>query len=147
MPQSYRVPGLVLTEHELSVPLDHARPDGERITVFAREVAAPDGLDRPYLVFFQGGPGFEAPRPTTIGIPGFLERALADFRVLMLDQRGTGRSTPVGALDAMPPQEQADYLANFRADSIVRDAELHPPRARRRSLERARPELRRLLRR
>ena len=28
--------------------------------------------------------------------PGWLERALKDFRVLMLDQRGTGRSTPVG---------------------------------------------------
>jgi hypothetical protein len=26
---SYTVPGLVLTDHELSVPLDHARPDGE----------------------------------------------------------------------------------------------------------------------
>jgi hypothetical protein len=31
--------GLVLTEHEFSVPLDHAAPEGERITVFAREPA------------------------------------------------------------------------------------------------------------
>jgi hypothetical protein len=30
---------LVLTEHEFSVPLDHAAPEGERITVFAREPA------------------------------------------------------------------------------------------------------------
>ena len=37
------IPGLVLIEHEFQVPLDHARPDGERITVFAREVADPDG--------------------------------------------------------------------------------------------------------
>ncbi len=57
-------PGLVLTEHEVSVPLDHGRPDGERITVFAREVADPDGRDRPFMVFLQGGPGSEAPRPT-----------------------------------------------------------------------------------
>ena len=64
MPETFATHGLVLTEHEFEVPLDHARPDGERITVFAREVADPDGLDRPYLVFFQGGPGFEAPRPT-----------------------------------------------------------------------------------
>ena len=41
----------------------------------------------------------------------------------MLDQRGTGRSTPVGALPGLTPAEQADYLKHFRADSIVRDAE------------------------
>ncbi|MBA3308622.1 MAG: aminopeptidase, partial [Nocardioidaceae bacterium] len=64
MATTFRVPGLFLTEHEFVVPLDHARPDGERITVFAREVADPDGLDRPFLVFLQGGPGHEAARPT-----------------------------------------------------------------------------------
>ena len=47
----------MLTEHELTVPLDHAGPDGEQLTVFAREVADPDGRDRPFLVFLQGGPG------------------------------------------------------------------------------------------
>jgi hypothetical protein len=26
-----RIPGLVLTEHEFAVPLDHGAPDGERI--------------------------------------------------------------------------------------------------------------------
>jgi len=118
------VPGMVLTEHEFAVPLDHDRPDGDRITVFAREVAEPDGLDRPFLVFLQGGPGHEAPRPATGPVgPGWLVRALRDYRVLLLDQRGTGRSTPVGSLDGRTPREQADYLAHFRADSIVRDAE------------------------
>ena len=116
--------GIVVTDHSFEVPLDHAAPDGERITVFAREVADPDGMDRPFLVFLQGGPGFEAPRPTRIPIsPGWMERALQDFRILMLDQRGTGRSTPVGTLPGRSPQEQADYLSHFRADSIVRDAE------------------------
>jgi pimeloyl-ACP methyl ester carboxylesterase len=125
MPDVIRTAGLVLTEHELSVPLDHDRPDGERITVFAREVADPDGRDRPFLVFLQGGPGFEAPRPERHPTaPFWLDRALSEFRVLMLDQRGTGRSTPVGALPGRTAQEQADYLKHFRADSIVRDAEL-----------------------
>src|ERR687885_669459 len=97
MAPTYRPPGLVLTEHEVSVPLDHAAPDGERITVFAREVADPDGRERPFLVFLQGGPGFEAPRPTRVpSSPGWLDRALSEFRVLLLDQRGTGRSTPFG---------------------------------------------------
>ena len=121
---TYTTHGLVLTEHEFSLPLDHDRPGGESITVFAREVADPAGTDRPFLVFLQGGPGSEAPRPTRHpSSPGWLERALQDFRVLMLDQRGTGRSTPVGALPGLSAAEQADYLKHFRADSIVRDAE------------------------
>ena len=55
MSTTYRVPGAVLTEREHSIPLDHGRPDGPRITVFTREVAAPDGAKRPYLLFLQGG--------------------------------------------------------------------------------------------
>jgi pimeloyl-ACP methyl ester carboxylesterase len=90
MTTTYRVPGAVLTEREHRVPLDHARPDGPSITVFAREVAAPDGLDRPYLVFLQGGPGFEAARPTS-PLTGWMKRAVQQYRVLLLDQRGTGR--------------------------------------------------------
>ncbi len=116
--------GLVLVEHEFQIPLDHARPDGARITVFAREVADPDGRDRPFLVFLAGGPGFESPRPTRNPTsPAFLDRALRDYRVLFLDQRGTGRSTPVGTLPGLTPQQQADYLTHFRADSIVADLE------------------------
>lgn len=124
MPDEVLLPGLVAIEHTFDVPLDHGDDSGERITVFARELADPDGRDRPFLVYLQGGPGFEAPRPTRKpNGPGWLDRALRDFRVLMLDQRGTGRSTPVGALAGMTAQQQADYLAHFRADSIVRDAE------------------------
>jgi pimeloyl-ACP methyl ester carboxylesterase len=122
MASPYRTPGLHLTDHEFSLPLDHARPEGQQLTVFAREVADPEGLERPYLVFFQGGPGFEAGRPVTAW--GWLTRALKDYRVLLLDQRGTGRSTPVGTLPEMTPEQQAAYLRHFRADAIVRDAEL-----------------------
>jgi pimeloyl-ACP methyl ester carboxylesterase len=44
--------------------------------------------------------------------------------VLLLDQRGTGRSTPVGSvIPGDDPAAQAAYLTHFRADSIVRDAE------------------------
>jgi pimeloyl-ACP methyl ester carboxylesterase len=116
--------GMVVVEHTFEIPLDHGDPSGDRITVFARELAAPDGRDRPFLVFLQGGPGFEAPRPTRRpNSPGWVDRALREYRVLMLDQRGTGRSSPIGTLPDRTPQQQADYLAHFRADSIVRDAE------------------------
>ncbi len=78
----------------------------------------------PWLVFLQGGPGGRAPRPTQRN--GWLGRALQDHRVLLLDQRGTGRSTPATrqTLAAVgSPAEQARYLTHFRADAIVRDAE------------------------
>ena len=110
---THRLPGLLLTQHTFRLPLDHTDPAGEQITVFAREVVAPgqEGKDLPWLVFLQGGPGFGAPRPAEHS--GWLKRALADYRVLMLDQRGTGRSTPVlpQTLARLPsPQAQADYL-------------------------------------
>lgn len=122
---THRIPGLVLRNHTFVLPLDYAKPSNT-ISVFAREVVAPGKEDAnlPYLVYFQGGPGSGAPRPVDGG--GWLGRALQDYRVLLLDQRGTGRSTPVtaqtlsGVGDA---QAQADYLMHFRADNIVRDAE------------------------
>ena len=118
------LPGMVAIEHTFDVPLDHGDPTGERITVFARELAAPDGRDRPFLVYLQGGPGFEAVRPTRRpDSPAWVDRALREYRVLMLDQRGTGRSSPVGTLPGLTASQQADHLAHFRADSIVRDAE------------------------
>jgi pimeloyl-ACP methyl ester carboxylesterase len=125
--RSFRHPGTMLTDHVFTVPLDHADPAGPAIQVFGREVvaAAKAGQRLPWLVFLQGGPGGASPRP--VGREGWLDRALDDYRVLLLDQRGTGRSTPatrqtLGRLGSA--REQAGYLAHFRADSIVRDAEI-----------------------
>ena len=128
---TYRQPGTVLTDRTFTVPLDHGQPDGSQITVFAREVMAVgrESDNLPWLMFLQGGPGFGAPRP--VGRDGWLDRALRDFRVLLLDQRGTGRSTPATrqTLAGLPdPAAQASYLAHFRADSIVADAELIRPK-------------------
>lgn len=123
MSVTYRVPGAIFVEREHTVPLVHGAPDGRTLTVFTREVAAPDGTDRPYLLFLQGGPGFEAARPTSPP-SGWMKRALAEYRVLLLDQRGTGRSTPVGsAIPGDTAAAQAEYLTHFRADAIVYDAE------------------------
>ena len=123
---TYQIPGLILKDHRFLVPLDHQSPDGPKITVFAREVSTPGNQDTnlPWLVFLQGGPGFGAPRPETSS--GWIHRALREYRLLLLDQRGTGLSTPILAHTAhqfTSPQEMADYLKFFRADAIVKDAE------------------------
>ncbi|AWW36286.1 alpha/beta hydrolase [Streptomyces sp. AS58] len=130
MSVSYRQPGVVLTDRRFTVPLDHDDPAGETIELYAREVVAGDkeGRDLPWLLYLQGGPGFGANR--FVGKQAWLGRALQDYRVLMLDQRGTGHSTPANR-QTLPlrggPAEQARYLAAFRADSIVRDCEAIRP--------------------
>jgi pimeloyl-ACP methyl ester carboxylesterase len=124
----FRQPGMIITDRAFTVPLDHARPGAGTIELFAREVAAAgrDTSELPWLLFLQGGPGFGAPRPAA---ESWLERALKDYRVLLLDQRGTASSTPANrrTLAGMSPQQQAGYLALFRADSIIADAEVIRP--------------------
>lgn len=130
MSASYRQPGVVLSDRRFTVPLDHGNPSGETIELYAREVVGSDKADKdlPWLVYLQGGPGFGANR--FVGKQAWLGRALEDYRVLLLDQRGTGSSTPANR-QTLPlrggPREQADYLALFRADSIVRDCEAIRP--------------------
>jgi pimeloyl-ACP methyl ester carboxylesterase len=124
---SYRQPGTIVTDRTFLVPLDHSRPEGDQIEIYAREVVATAKADAdlPWLLFLQGGPGFGSPRP--VGREGWLRRALDDYRVLLLDQRGTGRSSPVTGRKLARlggAKAQAGYLALFRADSIVLDAEL-----------------------
>ena len=121
----HAIPGLILKSHRFELPVDYANP-GATLSVFAREVIAPgkEDADLPYLVFFQGGPGFGSPRPTDSS--GWIKRALQEFRVLLLDQRGTAQSTPITTQTLRhlaSPEAQADYLRHFRADNIVRDAE------------------------
>jgi pimeloyl-ACP methyl ester carboxylesterase len=126
-----RLPGdLLVREHTLQVPLDAERPRGETLDLFVRElVPASQDADEslPCLLYLQGGPGFPSGRPTCPP-SGWQQAALSkSFRIFLLDQRGTGRSSPVTAqsLAALgEPAAQAEYLTYFRADSIVRDCEL-----------------------
>jgi len=117
----------------VNVPIDHAAgPTGKfgSLDVFVREIvpaskAADDTL--PCLLYLQGGPGFPSGRPTAPP-SGWMKAALGkSYRVFLLDQRGTGRSSPVTAqsLSVMSTAEdQAEYLTHFRAPDVVRDCEV-----------------------
>jgi hypothetical protein len=106
-------------------------------------------------VYLQGGPGFGSPAPV-VGLAfsqdsSWGAKALGKYkRVVLMDQRGTGKSTPItkqtlqtrfpdlflldDGSEAMesssdyPKFQEAlakatDYMAQFRADNIVKDAE------------------------
>nr|WP_245192463.1 alpha/beta fold hydrolase [Arthrobacter pigmenti] len=126
---TYLMRGTRSTGHRFQVPLNHANPDGESITVFAREYSSTEHSDDeaarlPWLLFLQGGPGGRGSRVTQLA--GWMKAAAREFRILMLDQRGTGLSTPADER-TLPAKgtsaQQAEYLRHFRADSIVADAE------------------------
>lgn len=126
MTETYLIPGMAVTDHELTVPLDWTRPDdGRVIRLFAREIVDPArrGDDLPVMVFLQGGPGGKSPRPDSS--QGWLTEILRTHRLVLMDQRGTGRSSRVqgSTLAGMTPAEAVSYLLCFRADSIVADLE------------------------
>src|SRR5690625_4585615 len=96
-------------------------------SILIRELVDPDrrSEDLPLLTYLQGGPGGASPRPVN-GSGGWLGEALKHYRVILVDQRGTGSSTPIEAVDVQARGDAdagADYLSMFRADSIVRDLE------------------------
>lgn len=123
--QAFIDAGLHYIPHFFDVPLDYSDSTKGQITIFAREVrlAEDHTTDKPWLVYFQGGPGFPSPRQN--GNQGWVKRALQTYRILLLDQRGTGNSSVIShqTLSGMSATQQADYLSHFRADNIVRDAE------------------------
>ena len=126
MPITHRSPGLVLTEHECRRAARPRTPGRRAITVFAREVADADGRDRPFLRLpagrprLRGAPADAAPEPPGLAGPRAAGLPGADARPARHRPVHAGRRRSPG----MTPQQQADYLTHFRADSIVRDAEL-----------------------
>lgn len=122
----YPLPGAWVREFTVAVPLDWSDPGGESIELFVREFTDPERRhdDLPLLTYLEGGPGGANPRPAPVG--GWLPQALPHYRVVLVDQRGTGRSTPVDGTDIAgfpDARAAADHLLRFRADSIVRDLE------------------------
>lgn len=121
--------GAHVTEHRLQVPLDYSDPNGRQIELFAREVTLDKNgpnTDQPAIIFMQGGPGGRAPRPGDFN-SGWIGQALKTHRVILMDERGTGLSTRLDALtlsEFATVKDQVNYVKHFRADNMVRDAEL-----------------------
>lgn len=137
--QGYYLSGLFVQEGSIPVPLDwaHAEPgswtpeknSGDPvISCFYRTICAPEHIhdDLPLLVYLQGGPGSAGPRPLGPTGDGWIAEAIKHFRIVLPDQRGTGRSSAIDShtMCALAhPHDQAAYLKHFLADSIVRDVE------------------------
>lgn len=121
--------GAHVTEHRLQVPLDYSDPNGRQIELFAREVTLDKNgpnTDQPAIIFMQGGPGGRAPRPGDFN-SGWIGEALKTHRVILMDERGTGLSTRLDAMtlsEFATVKDQVNYVKHFRADNMVRDAEL-----------------------
>jgi pimeloyl-ACP methyl ester carboxylesterase len=123
-----------VTELFFEVPRNYANPSAGTLQLFGRSVrrhtrpivpplaASGPNEPLPYIVYLQGGPGFGNSEPEHHPLTHpMLDRG---HQLLLLDYRGTGLSTPVNARHLQTlgsPQQQADYLKLFRADSIVRD--------------------------
>ena len=70
-------------DYNFTVPLNYNQKEGREISIFAREILNEkhEGKPLPYLIFFQGGPGYESPRPLTNS--GWIQRASEDYKVLL----------------------------------------------------------------
>lgn len=104
-------------------PLDPARADGPQIDIHVAVLPAIARNKRPDpLLFFAGGPGQSA-----IGLAGPVSRLYARFLnrrdLILIDQRGTGRSAPLACetesptrplADSIDPARQAKLLAQCR---------------------------------
>jgi pimeloyl-ACP methyl ester carboxylesterase len=118
----------------VSVPLDYANPDGKTIDIFYRLMPASgstiDDRSKPILMVMNGGPGSSSSgyRPLDYDYQQQTEQrdardryiSLAKyFRILAVDQRGTGNSVP---LDLSSPALNADIIARyFDADEQALD--------------------------
>ncbi|GAB5593890.1 hypothetical protein Unana1_08790 [Umbelopsis nana] len=139
--ESFTIPGAKVFDRYFDLPLelmlaayDNASKEQQTVKVFCRHLVPTTKVNEmkrlPFFLYLQarsvlrtGGPGFPCSFPK---VSGWIKVAFDQgYQVLLLDQRGTGLSSPISAdsLAKFSDQEKADYLKYFRADSIVRDCE------------------------
>lgn len=138
--QTSVVNGVRTNTYNVTVPVDHSKDNGpsEMLRIFVREVIlekdAATANKKEALLWLQGGPGFPATRPT-FPLSGWMDAASKKgFRIFLLDQRGTGMSSPITPASLQRrfsnlsspagAQAAASFLTHFRADSIVHDCEV-----------------------
>jgi pimeloyl-ACP methyl ester carboxylesterase len=115
----------------LQVPENRAQPGGRQLSLHVVVIPATSGAPaREAITFFGGGPG-QAATDFAGGMPELFAPARADRDLLFVDQRGTGRSSPLECHFRDPANLQS-YLDHFippeRAaqcrDSLMRTADL-----------------------
>jgi pimeloyl-ACP methyl ester carboxylesterase len=93
----------------LDVPEDRAKPDGRRIGIFVAVLPANTLSPKADpLVILAGGPGQSA-----TSLAAFASRLVEVRRtrdVVLIDQRGTGRSAPLACAAFVPDEDAADAL-------------------------------------
>ncbi|ORT58361.1 alpha/beta hydrolase [Streptomyces sp. CB03238] len=96
------------------VPLDHADPDGERITLALSRVAHTAKTFQGPLLVNPGGPGASGRSMAGFVAASLPSKVAAQYDVIGFDPRGVGASRP--ALDCKP-----GYFTPVRQDSVPRD--------------------------
>jgi pimeloyl-ACP methyl ester carboxylesterase len=113
-PLHYVLDGIHCEPHFFTVPLDHQHPDEEAtLTLFAPSAARTSWMMTCPGCSICRGPGLWRSSPDR---RWRLDQAgLQEFRVLLLDQRGTGHSTPISAdaLARMTPVSRRTTSAIF----------------------------------
>lgn len=107
--------------HFVELPLTYQSNDSQKISIFVREIWDSRQQNQPTLIFLQGGPGFPSGRFPSFS--GWLSVALKHFKVLLLDQRGTGLSQKltIDRILDIDEAKRAEYLSYFRAPFIIKD--------------------------
>jgi pimeloyl-ACP methyl ester carboxylesterase len=119
-----------ITCGSLTVPEDRARPNGRTLRLFVSRLASRSPAPRPDpVLILQGGPG-ETPDPAA-----FVDHPLRDERdVIILDQRGTGRSQPSLACPEVNDAELEALGRDSNAEAANRRAYARAARACRKRL-------------
>ncbi|HEX3429734.1 MAG TPA: alpha/beta fold hydrolase [Rhizomicrobium sp.] len=116
-----RLPGIARPARcgALDVPEDPGRPDGRKIPIHIARIPASSGKSLPDpIAVLMGGPGESAIEAATL-YAKWLAPLLKDRDLLLVDQRGTGKSAPLNC-DFSSPALAADELRDFFPLAAVR---------------------------
>ena len=96
----------VIKNHYFDLPLDYSNSKSEKIQVFVREISRNKNNKLPYLLYLQGGPGYESPRSITN-----LKFKLKHADVELMDFDGP----PLGAYEFLGPNYPSGPIAKDQA--------------------------------